>query len=85
MKFDTYNYCLGSHFISAIEYGDESGLTDEESGQLAEFLETLPRGAGHWSYGEHEEFARCDVSGMHGDCTRADYLVPYSLELSNGS
>lgn len=23
MNFDTYNYCLGSHFISALEYGDE--------------------------------------------------------------
>lgn len=80
MKFDTYNYCIGSHFVCAIEYDDESGLTDEESRQLSEFLETLPRGAGHWSWSEGEEFARCDISGLRGDCTRGEYLVPYSRE-----
>ena len=75
MNFKTYEYCIGVHYVCAIEYGDESELSDEESIQLAEFIEALPVGAGHWSWGDHEEFSECDISGLRGDCSRAEYLV----------
>ena len=86
MKFDKTDYTIGSHFVVALEYGDETGLSDQESQELAEFIESLPKGhngSNHWSWGDSDEFARCEISGMMGHCTQATYLHAAELKVKS--
>lgn len=74
LHFETIAYTIGSHFLSALINGDETGLSDEEIAELAEFLETLPPN-GHWDCSDTEtHFARCEITGMRGDCSDVLYL-----------
>ena len=75
MTFDRYEYTIGAHFVVALEYDDRTGLDDGECKALDAFLDALP-GPGHWSWGDDESFALDDVSGLYGQCVRADYMVP---------
>jgi hypothetical protein len=75
IHFERYEYRIASHFVCAIEYGDLTGLDDDEEQALAAFLDTLP-GSGHWEWGDAASFARDDVVGLWGDCVGAVYLVP---------
>jgi hypothetical protein len=87
MKFEKIQCTLGSHFVAALEYGDETGLSDEESAELQAFVESLPKGKdgnNHWSWGESEEFARCEVGGMMGECVSAEYLFVPEVKPSKG-
>lgn len=60
---ETYQYRISEHFISAIEYDDYSGLSDEEQAQIEDFLANVPSQL--FSYGEESYFAKCDVCGLH--------------------
>lgn len=75
MSFDEYEYFLPVHFICPIEYGDETGLTDDESEELAGWLESLPHAgrAGHWVFHETDEFSGNDVNGLMGETVRATF------------
>ena len=77
MKFETYTYTIGAHFLPALINGDESGLSLGEGNALASFDANLP-GAGHWSCDDADgfDFARCDVTGMMGAVVVCQYLVP---------
>ena len=71
MKFEEYDYRIGSHFLPAIFNGDTSGLNEEEIKWLNHFEKNYCPGEGHWAGGDeedHEEFARCEITGMMGDC-----------------
>jgi hypothetical protein len=71
-----YNtYTIGSHFVCALEYGDYSGLTDEEENELENFIASLPRGYHVWQWGDSEEFSRCEVSDTMGQCINAVLFV----------
>lgn len=63
--FDTFT--IANHWITAIEYGDETGLSDSESAELAAWIETLPPCA-VFDYSDSSEFARDEVSGLMADC-----------------
>ena len=85
MKFDSFAVCVASCFVCAIEYGDDSGLSTHESRQLEAYLTGLNEqaanagatGPGHWSWAnESEDFARCEVTGLHAECARGEYLFP---------
>lgn len=60
---ETYQYRIAEHFICAIEYGDYSGLSDEEQAQLEDFLANVPSKL--FSWGEESHFAKCDVCGLY--------------------
>jgi hypothetical protein len=57
---------IGQHFICPVEYGDVTGLTDHEEAQLNQWLGSYPGATFMW--GEEDEFARCEVTGMMGKC-----------------
>lgn len=77
MQFDSYTYTIGAHFLPAIINGDESGLDDSESAQLAAFIDALP-GHGHWSCDDADgfDFARCDITDLTSAVVVCQYLVP---------
>ena len=53
-------------FVCAIEYNDMTGLDDEEESQLDEWLADYPGCI--FEYEESEEFARCEITGLMGNC-----------------
>lgn len=53
-------------FVCAIEYNDHSGLSDEEESQINDWLENYP--CCNFVYGDIEEFARCEITGLMGNC-----------------
>ena len=53
-------------FVCAIEYNDMTGLDDEEESQLNEWLENYP--SCMFEYGESVEFAKCEITGLIGNC-----------------
>lgn len=68
-------YTIAQHWITAIEYGDETGLTDAESVELSDWLSTLPRGPHTFDYGDSVEFARDEVSGLMADCVTVTVFI----------
>lgn len=72
--FDEYKLTIGSHFAVAISNGDPL-LDDDEEEALANFLSRLPQG-GVWELNEVEEFTRCQITGLYGECYRASYYAP---------
>lgn len=73
MKFDTYDYRIAGHYLSALINGDESGMTDAESSEFNEWQIAARKTAtdagyciGHWCDvdGSGEDWGRCDVSGL---------------------
>ena len=53
-------------FICAIEYNDMTGLDDKEENQVNDWLADYPNCI--FEYGENEEFARCEITGLIGNC-----------------
>lgn len=60
---ETYQYKITDQFICAIEYGDYTGLSDEEEAQIDNFLASVPSQL--FSYSEESHFAKCDVCGLY--------------------
>jgi hypothetical protein len=74
IEYDTYT--IASHFASAIENGDYSGLEDSEVEELEDFLNTLPRGYHTWQWSEDdEEFATDEVTGLKASCVTATLYI----------
>ena len=69
---------ISTIFPCALEYGDNSGLIDNEERQLDAWVLDLIREAEesydifdpvlHFEYGEESEFETCDVTGLKGNC-----------------
>jgi hypothetical protein len=73
-EYDTYN--IASHFASAIENGDYSGLEDSEEKELEEFLDSLPRGYHIWQWSDDiEEFTTDEVTGLKASCVTATLYI----------
>jgi hypothetical protein len=85
MKPIFYDYVLGAQFASAIVNNDYSGLSDDEAEQLDQFIADLPSHYHHKTkqfknldmvdYSQEPNFARCEVTGLHGDCV--DFRLSY--------
>jgi len=74
MKFEQYEYTIGSHFLSALINGDTSGLSDAEEKELDEWLESLGHSDGHWATtDDHDEFGRCDVTDLRSSVETVVY------------
>ena len=78
MKFDSYTYTISAHLLSAIINGDETGLDDDESDSLSDFLANLPAPNGHWDCddADYSDFGRCEVMGLMSDVVVCRYMVP---------
>jgi hypothetical protein len=66
---------IGSHFLSYLINGDASGIEDSEARALDNYIAQIQEGreGGHWSDGETEEFARCAITGLMGECVNVRY------------
>lgn len=53
-------------FVCAIEYGDMSGLDDEEESLACAWLDNYPFCM--FKYGDSSEFAKCEITGLMSDC-----------------
>lgn len=72
-----YDYIIPSHMLCAIEYGDYTGISDDDEIAIDRFLESLPKGNRILSYGTVSHFThRNDVLGSIGcDCVDATLTV----------
>jgi len=72
-EYDKVMIC--SAFITAIEYGDYSALTDNDIQQLEIFLESMPEGHKTYQYSDSTEFAKDEVSGLMADCVECTIFM----------
>ena len=83
MKFDTYEYRIPTWAICPLEYGDYSGLDDDDIAAIEKFVETLPRDSkgccGHYSWGDTDSesyFAHSnDINNLGSTVVDVEYLV----------
>ena len=73
IEYDTYS--IAEHWITAIEYGDYSGLEYGEEAELEAFLSSLPCGPLCWSWSHYVAFSRDAISGLMADCVEARLWV----------
>jgi hypothetical protein len=77
--FEPYEFTLAHHWACPIEYGDDSGMSDEESRQLESFLRSVETdcGPGHWVWPDDEEdnFTRDEITGLRANCVNAVYMA----------
>ena len=76
---------IGTQFLCALEYGDNTGLDDGEERQLDDWYSGLIALAEdrygvhdpvlHFEYGEQSEFETCDVTGLRGDCVAVSVII----------
>lgn len=82
MRFDEYEYRIGTHFLSALINADLSGLTDEEEAELDAFERRAHEEhgtGGSWIVPGDDsdtDFGTCDVSDMASDTRTVVYMVP---------
>lgn len=77
MNFQTVRFWVGDYFLSALFYGDHTWLSEDEVSYIIEFeafcIENY--GEGHWSQtGDHDEFGRCEVTGLRGRVERVEWV-----------
>ncbi len=74
VQIDTVTYNIGQHFACYIEYGDATGLTDEEQQECDIFLSVIPENVPegfefmHTTIGEDVGFDRDEIGGLMGEC-----------------
>lgn len=75
---------IGTQFPCALEYGDNTGLEDDEERQLEDWFSGLVNEAEdryttnpviHFEYGEESEFETCDVTGLKGNCVAVTAFI----------
>ena len=76
---------IGTQFPCALEYGDNSGLIDDEERQLDDWYSGLVNIAEdrygvsnpciHFEYGEQSEFEVCDITGLRGNCVAVTAFI----------
>lgn len=81
MTFDSYEYQIGAHFLSALINGDFSGLDDAETRTFiawADTVHTSAPGIGHWATLDDsaDEFGLCEITGLRGATEKVAYMLP---------
>ena len=76
---------IGTQFPCALEYGDDTGLIDDEERQLDDWVLSLISFAEdrynihdptiHFKYGEQSEFETCDITGLKGNCVAVTAFI----------
>ena len=72
--FNTIEDTICTHYIVAIEYGDFSGLEDEEIEQAEKFMASYPNAC--FQYGEESHFSLDCISGLMADCVDLTIFTP---------
>jgi hypothetical protein len=62
---------ISDQYITAILYGDESGLEEDESLMLDDFMEHIAKNDYLVMNGEELEWKKCELSNSYSDC----YLI----------
>ena len=57
---------ITEHFICAIEYNDMSGLDDDDESLVCAWIDNYP--CCMFEYGDSSEFAKCEITGLMGNC-----------------
>lgn len=71
MKYNEFGvFKIGEHWITAIEYGDFTGLTKGEIEKIKSFLSDLPENS-IFNYEQDSDFTIDCVSGMYAMCVTA--------------
>ena len=75
-QFKEYNYVIPSHFLCAIEYGDDY-LEKDDAGALENFLNDLPKGNRVFSYDLDTHFRSYNyiLGNVGADCVDATLTV----------
>ena len=75
-QFEKYNYVIPSHFICAIEYGDDY-LDKDDAEALETFLNELPEGNRVFSFDIDTHFRRHNdiLCSIGADCVDATLTV----------
>lgn len=73
-RFKHYEALIGTQFPSAIANADSSGLTSREDKALSAWIEGYPSAS--FEYGETEDFAECEITGLMGECVNVRINVP---------
>ncbi len=77
MQFDHYEYRIAAHYLPALINGDYTGMTDAEEREFTDFLESIDRRVTHWDVTDYgDNFARCEVTGLHADCATVRAYFP---------
>ena len=76
IEYDTFS--ISPHWITAIEYNDTSGLSDEEETMLNNWLDNLPEGYKSWQYSDDTCFAKDDISKLMADCVEATLYMNHT-------
>ena len=66
MKYKQKEFRISQAYVCAIEYGDMSGLEEDEIKLINDFVEE--QGDGTYEYGEEVYFTRCEINKMMSDC-----------------
>lgn len=76
---------IGTQFPCTLEYGDYTGLIDNEERDLDNWVLDLVSVAEdrygvdnpiiHFEYGEESEFEVCDVTGLRGKCVAVTAFI----------
>lgn len=76
MQFEEVSYRIGTHFVSALMYGDLSGLNRQEAEQIECFEIDVQSGRlGHWDCStDYTEFDQCDVTGVFGNVVAVSFF-----------
>ena len=64
---------IGTQFPCALEYGDYTGLIDNEERQLEDRYTANP--VIHFEYGEQSEFETCDITDLRGNCVAVTAFI----------
>lgn len=72
--WDSYEYCIAEHYLSALINWDISGMDDAESAEFTHWEQQARSDAraagwtiGHWAdvEGSGEDWGRCAISGLY--------------------
>lgn len=74
MPFNSEEFTIAEHYLSALINGDYSGMDDAEESDFDSWLQSAQNGRlGHWDCATESNFMRCDVTGLRADCVTATF------------
>lgn len=63
-----HSFIAGQHFIGSLFYGDDSGLENNESKLVMQFLRDNPQYSNVVNCSNYAELAICEITGQLSDC-----------------
>ena len=72
-NIDYYSYSIAGVFICALEYGDMSGLSEQNIKDFESWQKQLPGNISHFDYldTDNTNFKKCEICNLGADCITA--------------